>query len=544
MKLQTGDLRLLRSVLECGHRLEQTWTVVQPPLPSLVKQLGELKELISSLAHAESEALSRLSFHARDLKPEMSAHHLAAILVPFERLLGRSLRDDEIEVIEGDRTFPNADTTTEPMETAPIIAVAENLRSAFNVGAILRTSEALGLERVILTGYTPTPADDKAARTSMGTDKLISWESVAKTSEAIADLKARGYSIVAIETAAAATDLVDFVWPERCALLVGNERFGLDYETLNSADHVLRIPLYGRKNSLNVGIAFGIAANAGRADFAARCKKATPPPKADLIYRPIGIFHGPGHRRYQARRQGAVDESAEIATIELDAGRDFEQALRDLSGFSHLWVIYHMHQIENWKPMIVPPRGPRTKRGLFATRSPHRPNSIGLSAVELVQIDGRCLKVRGFDLLDGTPILDLKPYLPYADSFPQALTGWTSTLDAEKFAVCLTATCLKQLNWLEANGITPIRHFITSQLEFDPTDSERKRVTSDVTPGRFTLAYQTWRIDFELPAAETSEVRVLNIRSGYSECDLLDGADPYIDKTLHRAFNHLFATDS
>ena len=72
----------------------------------------------------------------------------------------------------------------------------------------------------------------------------------------------------------------------------------------------------------------------------------------------------------------------------------------------------------------MPPRGPRVRRGVFATRSPDRPNPIGLSAVRLVRVDGCDLHVKGIDLIDGTPILDLKPYVPYADAFPDARAGW------------------------------------------------------------------------------------------------------------------------
>ena len=83
----------------------------------------------------------------------------------------------------------------------------------------------------------------------------------------------------------------------------------------------------------------------------------------------------------------------------------------------------------------MPPRGPRVRRSLFATRSPDRPNPIGLSAVRLLQVEGRHLHVRGIDLIDGTPILDLKPYLPYADAFPDAKAGWIDDIprDAPQF---------------------------------------------------------------------------------------------------------------
>ncbi|MEP6511355.1 MAG: SAM-dependent methyltransferase, partial [Dokdonella sp.] len=87
------------------------------------------------------------------------------------------------------------------------------------------------------------------------------------------------------------------------------------------------------------------------------------------------------------------------------------------------------HRSEGWKAEVRPPRG-GAKRSVLATRSPHRPNAIGLSAVELVAVEERALRVRGVDLLDGTPILDIKPYVPYADAFGHSRAGWIDEIDA------------------------------------------------------------------------------------------------------------------
>jgi tRNA-Thr(GGU) m(6)t(6)A37 methyltransferase TsaA len=92
-------------------------------------------------------------------------------------------------------------------------------------------------------------------------------------------------------------------------------------------------------------------------------------------------------------------------------------------------LIFSFHLSEGWKNTVKPPRG-GPKRGVLATRSPHRPNAIGRSAVELLQVEGRTLQLRGVDLLDGTPVLDIKPYVPYADAFPGSKAGWIDELDA------------------------------------------------------------------------------------------------------------------
>jgi tRNA-Thr(GGU) m(6)t(6)A37 methyltransferase TsaA len=147
-----------------------------------------------------------------------------------------------------------------------------------------------------------------------------------------------------------------------------------------------------------------------------------------FTYRPIGFMRSPYAKRIDAPHQPTVVAGTETgapaeATLELEAWLP-ETALRDLAGFERIWLIFAFHLSEGWAP-----RGPRAKRGVLATRSPHRPSAIGLSCVELVAIEGRTLRLRGVDLLDGTPVLDLKPYVPYADAFPGAMAGWIDAVD-------------------------------------------------------------------------------------------------------------------
>ena len=512
-----ADQKLLKEILEAGRRLETLWS--DPGTAESLEELAYLKRLIELAQDSDAHDLARLAFHARDLAPQMTARHLAAILVPFERLNGRSLRDDEFMVTSKDA---GADRVR---DVAPLTVIADNLRSAFNVGAIFRTAEAFGAERVILTGYTPTPDDEKTARTSLGAAESIAWETEPKVKRAIQNLRADGYQIVALETSQSAIDLEDFEWPEKTALLLGNERFGHDVEVLKQADHLVRIPMYGRKNSLNVGIAFGIAAQAWREQR--ECSQERPS-------RAIGVFRSGARFPYEARRQGADDTSGDIGMIELAPGQQFEQALEGLEGFERIWILYRFHHNTHWKPKVLPPRGPRVKQGVFATRSPYRPNQIGMSAVELVRIDGRKIFVRSHDLLDGTPILDLKPYLPYADAFPAARMGWVEGLESEAFQVRFAERAETQLFWLEANGVSQLRGFLAGQLEFDPLDDSRKRV-SRLENGRYRLAYRTWRADFEFDES-ARVITVQSIASGYSDLDLEAHADPYSDKGLHREF--------
>jgi len=152
-----------------------------------------------------------------------------------------------------------------------------------------------------------------------------------------------------------------------------------------------------------------------------------------LRFSPIAFARSPYARRIDAPHQPTVVEGTESgalaeATIEFVDSLTSE-AFRDLAGFERIWLVFVFHRSEGWKPEVRPPRG-GGKRSVLATRSPHRPNAIGLSAVELVAVDDRSLRVRGMDLLDGTPILDIKPYVPYADAFPLARAGWIDAIDA------------------------------------------------------------------------------------------------------------------
>lgn len=162
-------------------------------------------------------------------------------------------------------------------------------------------------------------------------------------------------------------------------------------------------------------------------------------PFADRIeMRAIGRVRSPFRERHGTPRQAVTepDPWAPVeplpdskARIELFADRVPAEAVRDLAGFSHVWVLSWLHLNRGWNPQVVPPRGPRVRRSTLATRAPHRPNPIGLSAARLVAVDGLCLTFERLDLLDGTPVLDLKPYVPYADAFVDATAGWLQELD-------------------------------------------------------------------------------------------------------------------
>lgn len=149
-----------------------------------------------------------------------------------------------------------------------IVLVVDNVRSALNVGSLFRTSDGAGVGRIILCGYTPSPIDrfgrtqNQIAKTSLGASEMVPWEKAETTADACArvqELKANGFTIVAVEQTENAIPLHAFTVPQKVAYIVGNEIDGVSQELLELCDQVVEIPMRGKKESLNVGVAAGIA---------------------------------------------------------------------------------------------------------------------------------------------------------------------------------------------------------------------------------------------------------------------------------------------
>ncbi|MBR3764124.1 MAG: tRNA (N6-threonylcarbamoyladenosine(37)-N6)-methyltransferase TrmO [Clostridia bacterium] len=150
------------------------------------------------------------------------------------------------------------------------------------------------------------------------------------------------------------------------------------------------------------------------------------------------------------RQSGLVPEL--VSTIVFETEYRVAEALRGIESYSHLWLIWGFHQAvregesQAWRPTVRPPRlGGNTRMGVFATRSPFRPNPLGLTVVKLLAVEdsaeGKVLVVSGADMMDGTPIYDIKPYLPYVDSIPEAVGGFTE----EKATYHLSVECPEEL---------------------------------------------------------------------------------------------------
>lgn len=148
--------------------------------------------------------------------------------------------------------------------TSPLAALLDNLRSAWNVGAIFRSADGLGINKLYLCGITPTPANQAVTKTALGAEKSVAWEYARNALEIAGALKAKHYRLIALEQDERSVSLLRYTVPLRAKtlLIIGNEVTGVDPDLLDLCDHILHIPMHGNKRSLNVAVAFGIAAYA------------------------------------------------------------------------------------------------------------------------------------------------------------------------------------------------------------------------------------------------------------------------------------------
>lgn len=253
-----------------------------------------------------------------------------------------------------------------------------------------------------------------------------------------------------------------------------------------------------------------------------------------MEFNPIGYVEAAQKYKYQQPRQGEFARNR--GKVILNPGFNYEQALEDLQEFDKIWLIYLFHQNNGWKPKVNPPVSPDgKKKGLFATRSPYRPNPIGLSCVDLISINGLELTIGNFDLLDQTPIIDIKPYISHYDSHPDACTGWLPQTAPEENRISFSPEAEKAVEWLLMNDGPDLVDLTRVQLALDPTNRKRKRVKKQEN-GFWELAFRTWRIEFTYNE-EAKQVIIKSVRTAYTDEELSPGSeDPYLDKDLHRGF--------
>lgn len=220
----------------------------------------------------------------------------------------------------------------------------------------------------------------------------------------------------------------------------------------------------------------------------------------------IGTIHSGFKEKFGIPRQsGLIDNLSEIT---FEPGFDDENAFRGLETFSHIWLLWEFSENSGeWHPTVRPPKlGGNTRMGVFATRSPFHPNSIGLSCVELAGCTKRnghmVLTVRGADLMDGTPILDIKPYLPYSDSFPNASRGWTGDARVQKKPVSISESCAVPK---EIDG--KMLEEIKSAISLDPRTGYH-----DEDGRSYGMLYGDYNVEFRANRrGETDEMLILTI---------------------------------
>jgi len=254
-----------------------------------------------------------------------------------------------------------------------------------------------------------------------------------------------------------------------------------------------------------------------------------------LTLEPIGYVRAALATKVEAARQPRAAVGVP-ARIELLPGRNFEHALADLEDWTHIWVLFWFDRNAAWRPKVLPPRSETGRKGVFATRSPHRPNPLGLSAVRLERIEGLTLHVCDVDMLDGTPVLDIKPYVAYTDAVADAGNGWLADAAAvadpkPPFAIEWTPLAASQAEWIEQRTGLALRERVTTTLALGPEPHPYRRI-KPVGHG-FVLAVKEWRASFTV---EGRSVRVVSLASGFRPTELAGSDESRVDLTAHREF--------
>ncbi len=257
----------------------------------------------------------------------------------------------------------------------------------------------------------------------------------------------------------------------------------------------------------------------------------------ELTIKPIGYIRSGKALKFNARHQ--PDESqAETNILEILEGDIYQKALQDLEGFERIWLIWWFHRNKDWRPQVLPPRGPAQRRGLFATRSPHRPNPLGITPVQLLGIKKNKLILGPCDLVEGTPVFDIKPYIPSYDSFPDSKAGWIDEVDASlaappAFQVIFSKLAEAHMDWLLKEWQIDFKDRMLEILSRDPSPHRTRRIRSR-HGDLFDIGCGAWYAVFKV---EDKLVTILQLKPSFPLKFLTDPTRPEIpDRNAQMAF--------
>lgn len=230
--------------------------------------------------------------------------------------------------------------------------------------------------------------------------------------------------------------------------------------------------------------------------------------------KPIGRVESCYRDKFGTPRQPGLAPSS-WAKLRIDKEWQPELALQGLQGFSHVWIIFQFHQNTNlrYHAKVHPPRLGGEPIGVFATRSPHRPNPIGLSLVKLEKIEGDSVFLSGVDLVDGTPVFDLKPYLPEVESVPEARAGWSSQAPKSEIKLDWKPEQLELVDgWSRRINQPQLHQLIEETLCLDPRPLVYRGYEGEESPYRQNHAVRIFDGDIHFVFRNPQLIEIVDIR--------------------------------
>lgn len=234
---------------------------------------------------------------------------------------------------------------------------------------------------------------------------------------------------------------------------------------------------------------------------------------------PIGFVHSCYPDKFGTPRQPGLAKEAR-AFLKLNPQVQPEFSLIGLTDFSHLWVIFlfHKNNSTRFHAKIHPPRLKGETIGVFASRSPHRPNPIGLSLVEIVSVENNGIWVKGVDFIEGTPILDIKPYLVHVESQPLAQSGWSERLETPHFDIIWSTESRNFIeNWIKSGvglniGLNEITQLIENTLRLDPRPLVYRGYEGEESPHKDQHAVRIYDIDIHFRFLKVDQIIIEQIQ--------------------------------